>query len=259
MRCRAMLKAAVWTPLACSDVMRLSEVSAHYRQYDVVLLLPGTQRRAYDESVQVSDAPYHRAYQWGWRPSRYVNKSAGITMMLHKRYSREDVKTIDEPPRILAGRAVAMRVRRGGRDFLFLCAYYPPRSNSVEYAQTVDKITEWLHIVIAAALGRSKPLLGVDLNDGVGIEQLGGDEFRHVQSIALGPHGRDTQRYAGSRLVELAETHDLVFADALHEGAFPSYYGLTQTSFTICYCPGRRHSMFSSVLRVAFPCAAYSK
>ena len=69
-------------------------------------------------------APRDRAYQklnlgkgfwalvWGWRPSPFTNKSAGVALVFGRRIKEKKVRRIFSPPAVLTGRVGAVRIKR---------------------------------------------------------------------------------------------------------------------------------------------------
>jgi len=82
------LKIVLYNPQHCSEADRADDLSYIFRHHHVVVL-PGTGRRSFEEPVVQLRRAHHVEVQWGWRKSRWTNKSAGISVFL---------KTEDIPP-----------------------------------------------------------------------------------------------------------------------------------------------------------------
>jgi hypothetical protein len=64
---------------------RSNELSLAYESMDAVLM-PGTQTRLKKHAKQavLYTNDQHHIYEWGWKPTPYVNKSCGVQIRLTK-------------------------------------------------------------------------------------------------------------------------------------------------------------------------------
>ena len=61
------------------------------------------------------------ALQWGYAKGPWSGRACGITVMVGPRH-RNHIVSVHEPPRSLAGRAAAIRIKTKTRDILVLAA-----------------------------------------------------------------------------------------------------------------------------------------
>ena len=147
--------------------------------------MPGTRRKApFGRRFYIERLPYHAAYHFGYTKGRHTKRSAGITLLLGKRFREKNVVAVTYPPEELGGRGGALRVRHGPTDFKLIGGYVPPFSGSAshypQWQTTVRKTTNWMWDEVQRIPTRCTPFLFLDLNDGLG---LGGPEREANESI----------------------------------------------------------------------------
>lgn len=74
------LPLVLWNPQACSCYDR---AQMEFAAQDAVAM-PGTGARNFDPELPltVTRLQEHYRYEWGWRKSTYVNRSAGVSFLL---------------------------------------------------------------------------------------------------------------------------------------------------------------------------------
>ncbi len=104
---------------------RSNELSLAYACMDAVLM-PGTQTRpkkhAKEAVLYTNDQ--HHIYEWGWKPTPYVNKSCGVQIRLKKSLFRmKHVVAIAPTPSLVQGRVGALHLRSGRFDIMLIVIY----------------------------------------------------------------------------------------------------------------------------------------
>ena len=90
---------------------------------------------------------HHIIINFGWKRSPFVNRSAGVTFMLTRKWFRpHDILRIVPVPIDLQGRCAALVLRFGPVKLLFLNIYFPPPGSMPQavYRKCVEKIMTWL-------------------------------------------------------------------------------------------------------------------
>lgn len=187
-----------WNPHSITAPYRAEEVSQQFAGVPFVLLA-GTQRRAWDQvSHSVQRLPAHTAIHFGWRSKqRNSNKSAGCSIFIQHRVKDKHITQITAPPPSMAGRGGAVTVQQGVLQVRLIVAYSPPVDHQrlLEWTRKVREVMEWIEQQVAATLHRVTPVVGLDLNSDLGLDQQGlprPDE--HVGDFFLG-----RQNYAGEQ------------------------------------------------------------
>lgn len=219
-----LLRVGLYNPMTVSYMDRFEDVSATLSGADIVLLL-GTQRRAPPGlDIDQFTAPAHRGLSWGHGRWKYSNKPAGVAILTNqKRLPAENVVKYWTPGASIRGRAGAARWKTRQLDVTCIVAYYPPRGSlSAEDMQgAVVGITRFIDDVLREAPRRSAVVLGMDLNDQIGLEDNG---ERLVDYEGIGPHGRGAQHAAGDAVVQLARRRSLAFVTTYYRLG-PTYFG----------------------------------
>ena len=98
---------------------------------------------------------------------------------------------IEAPPRI-AGRALHVRARAAGFDLSLMCAYFPPRPDAkrkaAAYCATVDHVDHFLRERLLRSPARSTIIIGMDLNDGLGLTRDSEGKLIRNTNGGIGPN-----------------------------------------------------------------------
>ena len=164
--------------LAATTEERLSDIARSTRNFDVVALV-GTQRRCrLDDHQPVRRRVEGRVFvDAGWARGPLTNKSTGCGLLFGGRVKQHDLVAAWVPPRALAGRALAVRVRNQVLDAVAVALYFPPpprkASQGAVYRRTCERLVEWARGLPALRVMRCTPLLFMDLNSGFGLTRRG--------------------------------------------------------------------------------------
>ena len=97
-------------------------------------------------------------------------------MIFSRRIKRHDLHRLVPTPSIIAGRGGVVRLRSGRFDWTVQVEYPPPLTESGVRRRAQKKAIrmtlEFLQKNIAEAKQRSTPILGLDLNSGLGLKGL---------------------------------------------------------------------------------------
>ncbi|CAK0789736.1 unnamed protein product [Prorocentrum cordatum] len=181
-----------FNPLAATAGDRLEEIELACSNFDAITLV-GTQRRT-KERMEQSRSGSRWRIDAGWSAGSMTNKSTGVLISFGAKIRQKHLRKVQVPPAHLAGRGLAVRVSSSSWDLTVIGAYYPPRPTTVKalqvYDKTVTALTDWLDLIISSTPTRSVPILGVDLNDGLGkdYDTARGGEYL-VETSAVLPAG----------------------------------------------------------------------
>ena len=112
----------------------------------------------------------------------------------------------------LWGRGGGVRLSARNMDVLILSLYFPPRANQgaaagVKYRSTVTDLITWTEQVISDAPHRTLPILGLDLNDG-----LGRQRGQPIRSDALSIGCQSKEGFASKHFREMFERQHMYIA-----------------------------------------------
>ena len=179
--CVNTMRFATYNPLSLKN--RLTEVSLYLKGIDFIAL-QGTQIRAVqDKEVRVQKEDYHTALHWGLKETIHSNKSCGVSILLAKWVKLEHIIEIYNPPKHLQGRLGAVRVKAHHIDLLIISAYYPSTARQGEHqtrSKTIKDMNNWIQARLKAIPIRCTPLIGMDLNDKLGVQ---GKETIHDETV----------------------------------------------------------------------------
>jgi len=124
----AEMKLIQYNPLSAATLDRQEQIAHELPNADLIALIGTAQRTAPGDRdiTQIKLTDRYSRISWGWAPSRYVNKSAGITFLI-KHSLATAVRQVLRPPDELRGRLAGIRIRNTTKDLLVLAAYIPPR------------------------------------------------------------------------------------------------------------------------------------
>lgn len=216
-----LLRVLPYNPMHATTADRMHELSAGCDQD--VLALPGTTRVAERDSalpVVVGPAVNHDFYHWGYRRGKMVNKSAGMAIAVHKRWSMSVRKTW-VPPARFQGRLAALRLRDGRGDYTIVAVYLRSTMSARDMQECIVGRLAWVSGLLESLPRRTTPILVGDFNDEFQWDPLrDGDGADRV----VGPHAHGQEHATARRLRELLQVHYMSVITSEHQtGA--TYYG----------------------------------
>ena len=129
---------------------------------------------------------------------------------------------------------------------MMISAYMPPQPSSnrelAPYQHTVRKICSWLDMILCTCGRSTTPIIGIDLNDGMGIHRQGRE---HIETRVVGQRAHTVEKHplgAGASMRELMEKHHMIAANAMEE-VTPIYHGAA---------PREGHKEHSSMIDFVF-------
>eukprot|EP00974_Lingulodinium_polyedra_P119460 11171237-Lingulodinium_polyedra.AAC.1 len=207
-----MLRLLSWNALSLTAEGRAADLSGDTPNFNV-LLIQGTQRRAFQDEVTTFRHSNHLEYSAGWERGPNTNRSCGCSVMVHNKYKMEEVKEIRTPPARLAGRAIMVRVKDRACEWALFSIYFPPKpcrgGLKVTYRNTVAALTGWLHSELERLPARVVPLIGTDLNDGLGMVKQLGVGWRQEDHTGFGRGAMERGDYAAMKFKEVLASHYL--------------------------------------------------
>lgn len=186
------------------------------RSDDVRIVLAGTQRRS--EAPVPERHPHHRGFHFGWCRSEHVNRSCGVSILLSaRRFGARSVRRILDVPKALRGRVAGILVSQAWLRLAVIGMYFPPRQAGeagVRQRRTIDLMTKWLALTLAAVLHRYLPLVSFDLND----------SFAPFLPW-VGEFAEGVSHYAAEAMLPVLQAHQLALANT-HRPVGATWFGL---------------------------------
>eukprot|EP00959_Pyramimonas_sp_CCMP1952_P282736 5909563-Pyramimonas_sp.AAC.1 len=173
-----------------------------------VLLQCTCRRKGTEDPHRVFRHSHH--YEVSFGVSRSSDKACGTSTMLHNKvFPQRFIKKIIAPPVDLEGRCGAVRMKSDTMDILFVSMHFPvhsgARAGRAEQNRIVTRTLSWLRTLLRAVGARCTPIIGMDLNDGLGHArdfafegELIPVEEEEEEFVTAGPFDRDTEGVAGA-------------------------------------------------------------
>ena len=159
-------------------------------------------------------------------------------MIFSRRIKRHDLYRIVPAPAIIAGRGEMVRLRSGRLDWTVQVGYAPPLTESGvrRHAQekSIRMTLEFLRKNIVEAKQRSTPILGLDLNSGLGLK--GASE--QVEEPFVGEIHRSEQKLEGHEMGNLLRNTDSTSIATVFPESGPTYFSPQGTSRTLDHWVG---------------------
>ena len=226
------MRICTFNPATLVMSARLALVSQTLRKQDLVGL-PGTQMACLkDEEGRQRRVHRQRldGRQWVHFPrtrGHLTNKSAGVSLLIGPRLGKCDITCVRFPPASVGGRGGTLRLVSRNFDLKPIVLYFPPRPTTADaekkYRETVDILLRFFESELNKAPARCTPLVFVDLNDGLGIRTLDGQQVVS-QGGVVGTLAPKLEHYAGERFREICEAHHIALANT-HKGGEDTWYG----------------------------------
>ena len=162
----------LYNPMSLVAAGRLIEIDKATKHAHIVCM-PGTRLRCNgDYKCNDVKLKHHIAYNFGYKPGAFTNKSAGVTVLLRKDWFKsKHLRAVTLPPVALAGRGGAIRVKSGRFDLHIVIGYQAPRPQEAKKIPAWEKGTkqlqEWVRKTVANTPARCTPVVFTDLNDGL--------------------------------------------------------------------------------------------
>ena len=192
-----LLKLAVYNPCHASTSARLSEISYHLRNIDIIGLVgTGSRAAGYYKAPDfglptIVHTLEHVELRWGWARSPHCNRSCGGSLLFRRaRFSsRLSFKRFLPVPSELAGRlgiAELSGVDRLAPGFMYVPHRPLDRKLFVQYDRTVRALFTALTKAFGTLNSGVKPILFVDLNDGLGVPASNDEalDTRYIGTVA---------------------------------------------------------------------------
>ena len=225
---RSHINVVSWNPCSLAEEGRMEEIDQEFRNTDIVILT-GTGRKAMlDLPSWQQQLPHHKVHHVGWsRKEEYSNKSAGVAIMLGKRLFRgSHTLRYDLGPQCLAGRALSIRAKGPTYDYMIVAAYFPPQGSMPKgkWRKAVDLLLTWVAKQLREAPHRCTPIIGLDLNDEMGLTR-DAHGLHETTSGSVGTPFRRPEAYVGTKFRELLELEQLAAVNTFgRPGAKGTYF-----------------------------------
>ncbi len=116
-----MMRICSWNPLSFVSEGRAHDLSSDLKQFDFIML-KGTQRKAYEDTITKHTWPNHLELSVGWTRSPMVTQSDGCSILVNKKYQEKSITEIRGPEGQLQDRAIMARIRNKKNDWaIFSC------------------------------------------------------------------------------------------------------------------------------------------
>ena len=224
------LMISMWNPLSIVQTDRTTDISMVLQKLDIIGLI-GTQSKASSifPEHRVEQLPHHYALHFGTdTKAKLSNKSAGVSLLLDKRFSPSSIRRIQVPPQELRGRGAIVRIKQGSCDITIILLYFPPPPQTTEhvlkYHMTCTKLMRWVTTCLAQInCGSSTEIILTDANSPFGNVD---DHTSTSDDNHVGYHGIGKERFPATLLWELMTSRQLHVVDFFHPCG-PTYYSPT--------------------------------
>ena len=160
--------------------------------FDIVLLAGTGSRRG--ESIEAFKMQGWQVVSSGFANCKMPNMSCGAAIAVGPRFKSSRQFPPVESSGKLQGRGLSIRVVNSYSDFTPIVAYYAPflqlRSQHLNYPDTCKALSSWVSAVLDKVPAGSTPVLFCDVNDGIGVKEVGGSlqllESSVVSELAAG-------------------------------------------------------------------------
>ena len=163
------MRFTVWNPLTSRTPMRLQEICYRMARNDFIILI-GTHVRTIDDvSVHTQRVKKFVCYHFGYSPSANMsNKACGVSILIKHSFA-PFVSRVFHPPKHMAGRGGALRIKYGLHDFLIGGWYLPPCTGTDFNKRVSTGVLRWVRSVCDVLPVRCTPIWGCDNNGDTGI------------------------------------------------------------------------------------------
>lgn len=243
------LRVISYNTMSLRAVGRVPEVLGELGHVDV-LVMQGTRLQAdqggYEvRTIEDDKEKRHLVVDFGYKRGEFTNRSAGVTMVLGRRFRRAHVVRIASPPPQLAGRGGLVRLRQPDADVTVVGLYFPPRppehGQLRQWRRAIDSLVGWLQEMLESTPARSMPILAMDLNSGLQYDEAGAE----LEVNGQGDYATGVANYAGEQMAQVMRTHHLIAYNTMVECGH-TYFGPRGEGKTLDYIMGpaaTRHTM----------------
>ena len=221
------MRLALCNPLSLVSCYRMHEVSQQLAGVDVVVL-PGTRIRAHDDRGVIKQSlDRHTALHAGWCRGQHTNRSAGVTILVGRRFRERSIVEVTTPPKQLSGRGLAIRIRSGCLDVKIIGVYVPPYAGGAKKLQAhracVEMLAAWVEKELSRTPCRCAPFLMMDMNDRFGWERIGSEEYVGTDD-AVGEVSPGREGVAAKIFRDILGRYDMCAYNTFHPVG-DTYYG----------------------------------
>jgi hypothetical protein len=177
---------------------------------------------------------FHHAIEWGvpCKRHKYANRSCGVSIWYSREmfWHRDHVRRVYDPPPDLQSRIGAARLKTKYVDWLPIVAYFPNRSSlpASEYCRVVCRLCDTIEAWATRAPKRCTVMLYVDLNDGLGLQQLkggAGHEKECTPDEHIGNATPSKEHFAGQQFRKLLAATRMAAANTFSRHAQHTFVG----------------------------------
>ena len=156
-------------------------------------MIAGTACKQFDNEFSKFTHHAHIQISMGWKRSRWVNKSCGVSCFIKHSLANAMYKIyLPGAGSGIAGRAGAVELKTNTKHVLAVVFYLPPRTTDAHiYGVCVSRVCQWVHHLSDSMPHKVLPIMFADLNDGL-----------RLKRVSSGLVVRSTDQHVGS-----AHTH----------------------------------------------------
>lgn len=212
----------------CCSALKAGRLLQIVREINAdILFLTGLRIRAvHSRAFETFSIDKYFAVLWGWARAPLSNCSAGVAIVLGKRFNGGRVTRIFSPEPWLQGRAGGIRVQAASYDLTCSVVYPPPLSDLAgkrkAQVTAAKEVVKFVKKVFVAAPGRSARLLGGDLNT-----QMGFDMDGAPWEAGVGEHNTGVGSEWSDCLLDLLVCEELDVVTTFWKRAGPTFVGPT--------------------------------
>eukprot|EP00971_Amphidinium_carterae_P181109 3592777-Amphidinium_carterae.1 len=232
------LRVVQYNPQALPASRNLSDVLQKFKgEGATVVSLTGTSQSLmqahFDGSLDIVRSRREGYTVWQWpfgdgttQKQGWTNKSCGVMLAVKtKRFPDRKIVRSWQPGSSLQGRAGAVRYKYTGLyDLCFIAMYCPLSARQADRdAQTA--LQKWLAALLDELPSRCTPILLLDGNFHVGLENVRGDWVEPPAGDCVGMWGAERESPNARAYLEIFNTHQLVLVNTyMQEGSGPTFF-----------------------------------
>ncbi len=128
-----------------------------------ILALAGTSKKQISSECEQRRFKQYQVLEWGWTNDRGSNKSCGVSLLINNKVFPK-INAVFSPPKCIAGRAGAVRMKRADLDVLAIVCYFAPDQSKHSHREANLQICKWVRALCGRMPNRCCILLTGDFN-----------------------------------------------------------------------------------------------
>jgi hypothetical protein len=228
------LRIASYNPLNLNSPLRIEDISNELKNHDMVGIIgTGCRQRYGEKGATLRGAYFHFGVAADWDRAPFTNKACGVQLLLRKKtFSPKMIRATYLPPASCTGRALGVEIVQGQVHFLAILLYLPPKASGKaisKYIKTINTLLKWAGNLLAQVACRATPILFMDANLQVGLQQVGAHWVPNPsRTIGASNPGKEFQP-ATALFTDFLEIHDIALVNTFQDSG-DTYVGANSRS-----------------------------